>query len=175
MPTLIAPTVRLHKSWVEARDEWEPGAHMDGHGVRETDDLDSDPGFAAWVADLLRQEDTAIPPVEGWVHCTYRWIVEDDRYLGSISLRHTLNELLFEMGGHIGYGLRPSARGRGLASWALGPTLETARTLGIDPVLITCVPANLASARVIRKHGGVYEDTRTTGPHTVQRYWITLG
>ncbi|MBB4690611.1 GNAT family N-acetyltransferase [Paractinoplanes abujensis] len=174
MPVLIPPTVTLHESWLAARDEWPPGAHMDGHGVRETDDVDSAHGFATWVADLHAQADPAIPPVPGWVHCTYRWIVEDDAYLGSIALRHTLNTMLFEAGGHIGYGIRPSARRRGLASWALTQTLDTARAMGLDRVLISCNPANVASARVIESHGGVHEDTRTAGAHTVKRYWITL-
>ncbi|TDO31081.1 GNAT family N-acetyltransferase [Paractinoplanes brasiliensis] len=174
MLTLVPPTVTLHKSWIAARDEWPPGAHMDGHGVRENDDVDSEPGFAAWVAGLHAQADPSVPPAPGWVHCTYRWIVEDDEYLGSIALRHTLNQPLLDAGGHIGYGIRPSARRRGLASWALTRTLETARTMGLERVLIACKPDNVASARVIESHGGVYEDTRTTGPHTVKRYWITL-
>jgi len=46
--------------------------------------------------------------------------------------------------------------------------------LGIDPVLVTCDIDNVGSRRTIEKNGGVYEDTRTTGPDTVKRYWITL-
>lgn len=34
MPELIAPTTRLHESWVEARKEWGPEAHMAGSGTR---------------------------------------------------------------------------------------------------------------------------------------------
>ncbi|MCM4077825.1 GNAT family N-acetyltransferase [Paractinoplanes hotanensis] len=175
MPELIAPTTRLHASWKEARDEWPPGAHMDGHSVRATDDVDSAEGFAEWVARLRDEADPSTPLDEGLVHCTYRWIVEDDEYLGAVALRHTLNDFLLNVGGHIGYGVRPSARRQGLAGWALGRTLETARTLGLDRVLVTCVPSNVASARTIEKNGGVYEDTRTTGPDTVKRYWIALG
>jgi predicted acetyltransferase len=174
MPSLLTPTVDLHASWREARDEWGPGVHMDGHGVRPGDDVDSPAGFAAWVERLRSEEDPAVPPVAEWVHCTYRWIVEDDRYLGAVALRHELNEWLINVGGHIGYGVRPSARGRGLASWALGPTLETARSLGLERVLITCRPDNVASARTIEKHGGVLEDVRNTGPDRVKRYWIAL-
>ena len=37
----------------------------------------------------------------GWVHCTYRWLVEDDTYLRAIALRHEL----FEAAGHIGYSM----------------------------------------------------------------------
>jgi hypothetical protein len=63
------------------------------------------------------------------VHCRYRWIVEDGRVLGAIVLRYELNERLLQLG-HIGYGIQPSARRRGLATWALGRMLDEARGLG---------------------------------------------
>ncbi|MEV4350080.1 GNAT family N-acetyltransferase [Actinoplanes sp. NPDC049596] len=173
MPELIAPTTRLRRSWLESRAEW-AGAHQDGAGFRPTDDVDTEAGFAAWVARLLAEEDPATEVSPDWVHCTYRWIVEDDKYLGAVALRHTLNDLLLNYGGHIGYGIRPSARRRGLAKWALGRMLDEARTLGLDRVLVTCDPANTASARTIEANGGVLEDIRTTSGQTVRRYWITL-
>jgi predicted acetyltransferase len=40
----------------------------------------------------------------GWVHTSYRWVVEGDRMLGAIALRHELNDFLLTIGGHIGYG-----------------------------------------------------------------------
>ncbi|GAA0503890.1 acetyltransferase [Paractinoplanes deccanensis] len=174
MPELIAPTTRLRTSWLESRDEWGRGVHQDGAGYRPTDDVDTEAGFATWVARLHAEEDPAAPVADDWVHCTYRWIVEDDRYLGSIALRHTLNDGLLNYGGHIGYGIRPSARRRGLATWALARMLDEARTLGLDRVLITCDPANEASARTIESAGGVLEDVRTTDGKTVRRYWVTL-
>jgi hypothetical protein len=54
------------------------------------------------------------------VHRTYRWIVEGDRVLGAIALRHELNDFLLRAAGNIGDGIRPSARRRGLARLA-GP------------------------------------------------------
>jgi hypothetical protein len=48
--------------------------------------------------------------------------------------------------GHIGLGIRPSARRRGLATWALGRMLDEARVLGLDRVLAACavpIPAFL--------------------------------
>ena len=62
------------------------------------------------------------------MHCRYWWIVEDGRVLGAIALRHELNERLMQLG-HIGYGIQPSARRRGLATWAPGPMLDEARGL----------------------------------------------
>ncbi|WP_433790228.1 GNAT family N-acetyltransferase [Actinoplanes sp. CA-252034] len=171
MPELIAPTAALHASWIESRDEWGRGVHQDGAGLREVDEVDTPEGFAAWV-DRLNAAAKQAP--EDWVACSFRWIVEGDRYLGAIALRHELNDFLLEAGGHIGYGVRPSARGNGLASWALARILPEARALRLDRVLVTCNVDNAASARTIERNGGVLEDVRDTGIGTVRRYWITL-
>jgi predicted acetyltransferase len=95
-------------------------------------------------------------------------------YLGAISLRHTLNDFLLHAGGHIGYGVRPTARGRGLASRALRAVLPEARSLGLARVLVTCQDNNLGSARTIENNGGVLEDVRDTDLGRTRRYWITL-
>ncbi|MET9799781.1 GNAT family N-acetyltransferase [Streptomyces sp. NPDC006368] len=174
MPELLPPTVRLRDSWLAAYAEWEPGAHMEGAGLGADDDVDSPEGFAAWVERLRRCEDHTIPPEEGRVHTTYWWIAEGDTYLGAIDLRHWLNAFLLDAGGHIGYSVRPSARRRGLATWALGAALHEARTRGMDRVLVTCSPGNPASARTIERNGGVLEDVRKTLIGRKRRYWIDL-
>lgn len=76
MPALIAPTARLHLAWLEAHEEWGPGVHEDGFGLRPSDEVDSPAGFAAWVARLTDRSDPARPVEAGRVHCTYRWLVE---------------------------------------------------------------------------------------------------
>lgn len=174
MPDLITPTTALHGSWLEARDEWGRGVHQAGTGLHAGADVDSAEGFAAWVAALRRHADESVPPGEGRVHATYWWIVQDDRYLGAISLRHRLNDALLRAGGHIGYGLRPSARGHGLAAWALGAVLSRAAERGIDSVLITCADDNPASARTIERRGGVLEDVRDTELGRTRRYWVSV-
>ncbi len=174
MPHLIAPTARLQGSWLEARDDWGPGVHQGGAGLHDSDDVDSTAGFATWVDRLIRQSNRSIPPEPGLVHATYWWITDGDAYLGAISLRHTLNDFLLEAGGHIGYGIRPTARRRGLATWALGQVLTSARELGLDRVLVTCDDTNVASARTIELNGGVLEDVRDTTIGRKRRYWIAL-
>ena len=81
---------------------------------------------------------------------------------------------MLRAGGHIGYGIRPSARGRGLATWALRSVLVRAPALGLRTLLVTSGDSNLASARVIEKAGGVLEDVRDTELGRTRRYWITL-
>jgi predicted acetyltransferase len=69
--------------------------------------------------------------------CRYWWIVEGGAVLGGIAVRHGTGEFV-RRPGHIGYGIRPAARGRGLAGWALGRVLTEARNLGMDHVALVC-------------------------------------
>ena len=103
--------------------------------------------------------------------CTFWWIEDDadpDTYLGSISLRHALTPFLLEVGGHIGYSVRPSARRRGVATEALRQVLPHAAALGIARALVTCDVDNVGSTRVIEANGGVLEDVRGDK----KRYWV---
>jgi len=59
--------------------------------------------------------------------------------------------------GQIGYGIRPSARRRGLATWALNRILDEARLLGLDRVQLICLADNIASRRTIERCGGAFE------------------
>lgn len=96
--------------------------------------------------------------------------------LGSARLRHTLTPLLEREGGHIGYDVRPSQRGKGYATLLLGLILEEARHLGLTRILITCDEDNLASSRVIEKNGGILIDKLISEEDgkLVRRYWINL-
>lgn len=168
MLALIAPTVDLHAQWLEAHHEWGPGAHEDGFGVDPSDDVESSAGFAAWV-ELLRQQ--ADPSRDRRATC--RWIVEDGRVLGGIALRHGMDDVIRTLG-HIGYGVRPSARGRGVATWALGEMLVQAADSGLDRVLIVCEADNVASGKTIRHHGGVLEQSPDGDDGGVWRFWIDV-
>ncbi|WP_063917450.1 GNAT family N-acetyltransferase [Nocardia niwae] len=173
MPVLITPTTRLRTAWLEAHDEWGPGPHEDGFGLRPYDEVNSPTGFAAWVA-RLADESTQAWAETGRARCTYRWIVEDDRVLGGIALRHGFDDFV-RWAGHIGYGIRPSARRRGLATWALGRMLTEAGKLGMDRVLIVCAADNIASAKTIERQGGILESIVDTQLGPARRYRVPTG
>lgn len=163
MLELIEPAEHLQAAWLEAHADWGPGVHEDGFGLLTSDDVDSPAGFAAWVARLA--DDSP--------HCTYRWIVDGDQVLGGIALRHPSSASVL-WAGHVGYGIRPSARRRGVATWALGRIIAEARLLGLDRVLLVCEAGNVASATTIERQGGVLEDAGDAGHGAVWRYWITI-
>jgi predicted acetyltransferase len=112
---------------------------------------------------------------EGFVANSTYWLVRRDRILGVSNLRHSLTPALTQCGGHIGYGMRPSARGKGAGKELLRQTLLRARLIGISRVLLTCATENLASRGVILANGGVLENEvldPQTGRPTL-RYWIS--
>ncbi|WP_370962491.1 GNAT family N-acetyltransferase [Amycolatopsis sp. cg9] len=155
-PRLATPATRLHAAWLAAHAEWGPGRHEDGFGLLASDEVLSPEGFSAWITRLGAD-----------AGCTYRWIVEGGEVLGGIALRHGTHESV-RRAGHLGYGIRPSARGRGLAAWALGRMLPEARSLGMDHVVLVCAAGNLASAKTIERFGGVREDAGTTWRYRIR-------
>ena len=91
----------------------------------------------------------------GYVANSTFWLVEAGEILGASNLRHTLNEELYRFGGHIGLGIRPSMRGRGLGTELMSLTIQEARKHGIGEVHIHCYKSNVASAKMIQANGGM--------------------
>lgn len=131
-----------------------------------------------WESVLRRLEGerrgTDLPP--GRVPATYLLAVVGADVVGRSSIRFELTEELLELGGHIGYGVRPAFRRRGYATRILELSLEVLRERGVERALVTCDDGNVGSARVITTCGGVLEDVREVGPDqpAKRRYWIDL-
>jgi predicted acetyltransferase len=119
--------------------------------------------------------DRASSPAPGRVAETVLWGVVGGEYVGRVSLRHTLTPGLGAWGGHIGYEVRPSARGRGYAHALLAGILPHARPLGLERVLLPCDDSNAAPIRVIERAGGVLE-ALVVNPEGApgRRYWLEL-
>jgi predicted acetyltransferase len=172
---LVEPSEARHASWLASMREF-GGAVLHGYSTFgfEIDELTTAEGFARWLERERQQNQRAL---DGFVPATCWWIVDEaapGEVLGSIHLRHVLNDWLLAEGGHIGYGVRPAARGSGVASAALALVLERARAMGIERVLICC-DDNAPSRATIVGAGGELEDVRTGADGgRVERYWIAL-
>ena len=99
---------------------------------------------------------------------------ERDIMVGAVNIRHYLNESLLLNGGHIGDGVRPSERRKGIATKMISLALEECRKLGIDKVLMVCDKENIGSAKSIQNNGGVLENEIVVNGIAEQRYWIHL-
>jgi predicted acetyltransferase len=106
------------------------------------------------------------------VPSTMFWYVAGgEHYLGTLVIRHRLTPELAEAGGHVGYHVVSPWQRQGHATRMLAAGLVECRRLGLARVLLTCLPENTASRKVIVANGGV-PDGRGRGE---DRYWITLG
>ncbi len=99
----------------------------------------------------------------------------DEKIVGMINLRHHIDHPILGLwGGHIGYTVCPTERGKGYAKEMLRQNLENCRVLGLDKVLITCDEDNIASECTILANGGVFERTVEVDGSIIKRYWIKL-
>lgn len=127
--------------------------------------------FDAYLAGLEIKE-----PRDGKVPDTTCFCLdtETNRFVGAVNIRHYLNDYLMRCGGHIGDGIRPSMRGKGLGAKMLALALDECRKMGLERVLMVCDAENHASARTIQKNGGILENRTVEKGCEIERYWIDL-
>lgn len=108
------------------------------------------------------------------VRSTTLWLIDKNEFIGRVSIRHELNKKLLKTGGHIGYYIRKSKRGKGYGKQILVLGLVEAKKLGISKALITCDDDNIASLKIIEQNGGVLENIiiQEAGKPKLRRYWI---
>ncbi len=112
---------------------------------------------------------------EGYVPSTFLFSFIGSKLIARVMIRHQLNDFLRTVGGHVGYGVVPSERRRGYATQMLQASLNEARSLGIERVLVTCDDHNIASRRIIEKAEGEFEGiSKQKGELPDKRlYWIS--
>jgi predicted acetyltransferase len=130
--------------------------------------------FEAFLTDLELSNKGLIEPFRFVPDQTFILVDEENVIFGALNLRFYLNEHLYQTGGHIGYGICPNNRAKGLGTLMLKLGLEKAKSMGLTSVLITVNQENLASKKVIINCGGVLENILTFPNETIERYWISL-
>lgn len=174
---LVPPDVKYQASYLAAINETlaEDAKNMEML-QKHTSVAEIKADFAAYV-EKLRSFAAGENLPQGYVPDTILWLVDDaeKEFLGQVSIRHHLTEFLKNIGGHIGYFIRPSARGKGHGTQALALAIQQAQSLGIEEILLTCDTTNLASKRIIEKNGGKFENRYPVGnghPDKL-RFWIS--
>ena len=126
--------------------------------------------YEEWLEENIQAEAGLNIP-ENWVPAIQLVSFDEAGHaLGFLNLRLRLNDYLLEKGGHIGYSIRPSERGKGYAKEALHQGLQVAKEKNIHRALVTCSTENPASRAVILANGGQFEDVR----NGTERYWIEV-
>ena len=162
---LVNPSATWRVAFQDMAREWE-GESVNRYALALAD-------FDTYVRKLeARRRGEDLP--EGWVPGAELWLEHDGYILGCGRIRFALTPALENEGGHIGYDIRPSVRGRGHATALLGLLLVEARAFGVERVRITCDEDNAASAKVIERNGGALSG-RGLSPETgrvVLQYWV---
>jgi predicted acetyltransferase len=167
---LVVPSIDYKDSYLEGLKEF----HGEGRDLHiEHGQIAND--FSSYIQRLGDNEKGInLPP--GWVPATERWLIDNETYIGRLSIRHRLSEELQVIGGHIGYQIRPSMRNNGYGKKILALGLVEAEKIGLSKVLLTCDVNNIQSKKIIEQNGGILENIVDV-PCVVgkrMRFWINI-
>lgn len=128
---------------------------------------------------LIQTQNFRQNPPEGFVLSTLFFVMKDNEIIGWVDIRHNIwTEYLKNFGGHIGYGILPTERGKWYATQALAHAVQEAKNLITDgdKILLVCDGDDdkLASARVIEKNSWKLDNIIPWGDKKIRRYWINL-
>jgi len=105
----------------------------------------------------LRLSDYSVHAFHQVPTCFFRMMsIDRSEELGTINLRIGSTLHLEHYAGHIGYGVHPPHRGHHYAARSVMLLMPVARSVGIDPVWITCDPENAASRRSLEIAGAKF-------------------
>ena len=123
--------------------------------------------YEQWIQEINRIEN--IP--ENWVPGSFFFAINsDNKIVGRVSIRHLLNKMLLERGGHIGYGVFSEFRKNYYATEMLKQALEYCKSLSLKYVVLDCDLDNYGSQKVIENNFGIKEHNKKD----FCRYWIAL-
>ena len=167
---LVKGTSEMEEQYYDFINDWKKsGEPIVPYSARL---LDMD--YKAWLDYTYKIETVDTCPKHLVPAYTYFLVKENKKIIGAINIRHFLNDYLFNFGGHIGYGIRPSERKRGYATLMLSLALPLVKKLGINKVLITCDKNNVGSSKTMINNGGVLENEVLGDGEITQRYWIEV-
>ena len=167
---LLRPSIEYKQQVLQYKNEF----LENGDDLAGTSYLQKYDDYEEWMKFVLdnEKESTKHTQVTASVFLAIR--EEDNKLVGMINIRHTLNEYLYNYGGHIGYSVRKIERRKGYAKEMLKIALEECRKLEMKKVLLTCDADNIVSTKTIKSCGGIFENEVPTEEGLTRRYWIEL-
>ncbi|MAF67844.1 MAG: GNAT family N-acetyltransferase [Micavibrio sp.] len=169
---LVKPSEKYKDSFLEAVQEYADEGSISDNELKAIKN-----NFTYYLEKLNTPDQVAYDKYQDWVEPvpeTVLWLVKDNHYIGTLSIRHRLNWHLEKWGGHVHYKVRPSLRNKGFGKKMLYKAMPYANQIGLEKVLITMNTDNQSSIHIIEKMGGKHWDvTQKTESFPAQtRYWL---
>lgn len=167
---LLRPSMEYKQQILEYKNEFmENGDDLAGTSYLQKYDV-----YEEWMKFVLDNEKECTKHTEVTASVFLAISEEDNKLVGMTNVRHTLNEYLYNFGGHIGYSVRKIERRKGYAKEMLKIALNECTKLEMKKVLLTCDADNIASTKTIKSCGGILENEVPNDEGLIQRYWIEL-
>ncbi|MEE0686035.1 MAG: GNAT family N-acetyltransferase [Lachnospiraceae bacterium] len=150
--TLVRPTLEMKQKGLEYRKEHFDNGEMIINGSELFDKIES---YEEWLEKV--NDNTSPDTVDSnWVVTdTFFAVDKNERIVGIIDLRHSLNEFLKDFG-NCGYSVRPTERRKGYATEMLHQIIIVAKEIGLLELNLSVERDNVPSIKTIVKNGGKY-------------------
>lgn len=105
-----------------------------------------------WIKKLEKDEN--VGELSWGISETYI-LVRNNKVIGMLNIRYNPSDEIREMYGNVGYGVRPSERRKGIATYLLKEALIKCKEKGLNDVTLGCYKDNLGSSKTIINNDGV--------------------
>ncbi|MGK0554839.1 GNAT family N-acetyltransferase [Macrococcus capreoli] len=169
---LVRPTIEYKEDILKYQQEFKATKEVI-HGFSSLHKFDN---FDEWFEKVQHSDNLERIP-HGMVPATqFLCVNAQNKIVGMVNIRHYLNDFLIQIGGHVGYSVRPDERRKGIAKWMLKESLSFLKEKDVERALITCDVDNIGSHNTILANGGrlesiVYDEYDDID---VERYWIEI-
>ena len=127
--------------------------------------------YEMWLEKLKNDEEGK--NIEWGISETYI-LVDEIKVIGMLNIRYTLTVQRAEIYGHIGYGIRPTERRKGMATYMLKEALIKCQQRGMTEVIVGCYEDNIGSSKTIINNRGILYKKSKMRTKNAEYYKIKL-
>ena len=153
MLKLVRPTLEMKQAALDFKQEFFDNGERVINGSEMLDNMDN---YEEWLSSVTDNRFGETVNLNWVVTDTFFAVDGNEKIVGIIDLRHTLNDFLKDFG-NSGYSVRPSERKKGYATKMLAMIKQVAKEVGLNKLQLSLERDNSPSVKTIVNNGGVYE------------------